>query len=73
MWTKDTEAYINGRFSPLANIVPGDSIRVLGYYDGGLNLPRLVATEIRVQRPVPPPPLPFFLTTLADHKEKSSP
>lgn len=55
--TKDSETYINDRFSEVREIQVGDEVDVLGYHDRG----HFAVTLLSVTRPELPAPVPAFV------------
>lgn len=56
--TKDTEVYVNDRFTTIQHIEQGDSIELIGYRDPAPQADRFVVTYAYVRHPQEPPPLP---------------
>jgi len=56
--TKDSEIYINDRFSSIDQIQVGDAVELLGYRDPNPRLERFVVSFAYVDHPQPPPPAP---------------
>lgn len=61
--TKDTEIYINDRFSNFDALRVGDTLRLVGYREASSESRRLVASYVRIERPRPPSESPVSLTS----------
>lgn len=58
--TRDSEVYIDDRFSALDEIRVGDAIEVVGYRDANPRIDPFVVTFAYVDRTLPAPPEPPF-------------
>lgn len=58
VFTKDSELYLDDRFSPVSAIQIGDEIELIGYYDPNPRSDGFVVSIARIRRnvPIPPPP-----------------
>jgi hypothetical protein len=59
--TKDSEIYVNDRFSALADLAIGDPIEIIGYGDPNPRLEAFVTSYVYLTRPVAPPAAPLNL------------
>lgn len=70
--TKDSEIYVNDRFTTIRDIETGDRVELIGYRDPSPQQERFVVTYGYVLHPLEKPPLPEILAGLTTRPAKES-
>ena len=71
--TRDTEIYINDRFSSIEEIQIGDAVELIGRPDSDPQLERFVISFAYLDQPLPSPPTPELAPPIEEEKEEEQP
>jgi len=63
--TRDSEIYVNDKFSSIEEIQLGDAVELVGYDDPNPRLQRFVVSFAYFDHPLPPPPAPELVPASA--------
>jgi hypothetical protein len=67
--TRDTEIYVNDKFSSISEIKIGDAVELIGHRDPDPQLERFVVSFAYFDHPLPPPPRPELVPASAPAAE----